>query len=839
MRKFQKLQAVDIINSIAEAHNEIKNFLDNKNSELAMNLLAQCQEGAYALSDFIANIEGEEHVVLNDFAKYCELVFQIHSEISIGKDVNVNNIFKVLNKRLLEIKRSVENNIETKIEIAFLPYKASMWDSMESVWIAASEDPRCDTYVVPIPYYDRNPDWSFKECFYEGDKFPSNVPITDYKEYNLESIKPDIIYIHNPYDGENFVTSVDPMYYSKKLKEQTGLLIYIPYFSNSGAMGNVGNISSSYFNIDNIIIQSEGVRSYFDKRVPSEKLVALGTPKFDRVLNICNGEVGIPDEWKSKIKGRKVYFYNTSIGGMLNDTLKFLYKMQYVFNTFATRDDICLLWRPHPLLESTFKSMRPHCLETFYKIKEFFIHNNLGIYDDTPDIEKAIGVSDAYIGDSGTSVTSLFGIAGKPIFILNNDISSLPTNEDFAGDFIKYIPYKGNNKWYTINQTSLYYSENDDYNYKYYLSLEDNESGEMYYRGIEVNDKVFVTPIKGNRVLVYENNKLIKVIQLKVYENNSDTKNISLLVKDNIYIFPNEYPAIVCIDTTTYNVTYIEGHNEIFRTKINNKVVMGGIEVWNDFLVISSPSTDTMLFINNKNFEVQIVKIGIVNSKGYKSLISNGNDLWCIPIHDNGIVRWNSVTGEYIEYQEFPQSFEYDLTTKELPFFNGIIYDNKLIITPFNSNMFISMDIITGKMSQWNTPFNYNDEYKSCYFNSPLKYQILEQESEDIIKICNMRQMKIHEVNLLTNESFEKDIKIETDEIIKNEIGFGKVVQGLAYCCRENAVNSLKDFLDNNIKGNVFDKKRQLEEFKQVAANSDGTCGLKIHEFAMDKIGRV
>lgn len=51
----------------------------------------------------------------------------------------------------------------------------------------------------------------------------------------------------------------------------------------------------------------------------------------------------------------------------------------------------------------------------------------------TPDIESTIALCDAYIGDSGTSVTSLFGVAGKPLFIFNNNINTLPEEDDWRG----------------------------------------------------------------------------------------------------------------------------------------------------------------------------------------------------------------------------------------------------------------------------------------------------------------------------------------------------------------------------------------------------------------------
>ncbi len=54
----------------------------------------------------------------------------------------------------------VENeisHIKIRKEIVFLPYKASMWDSLESVYLAAKEDEECDAYVIPVSYYNKLP----------------------------------------------------------------------------------------------------------------------------------------------------------------------------------------------------------------------------------------------------------------------------------------------------------------------------------------------------------------------------------------------------------------------------------------------------------------------------------------------------------------------------------------------------------------------------------------------------------------------------------------------------------------------------------------------------------
>lgn len=43
-----------------------------------------------------------------------------------------------------------------------------MWDSLESVWKKAAADERCEAYVVPIPYFDKNPDGSLGQMHYDG-----------------------------------------------------------------------------------------------------------------------------------------------------------------------------------------------------------------------------------------------------------------------------------------------------------------------------------------------------------------------------------------------------------------------------------------------------------------------------------------------------------------------------------------------------------------------------------------------------------------------------------------------------------------------------------------------
>ena len=72
---------------------------------------------------------------------------------------------------------------------------------------------------------------------YEGNDYPADVPVIDYKAYDFEKRHPDIVLIHNPYDDANFVTSVPPRFFSKNLKQYTDLLVYTLFYIRRGFTG--------------------------------------------------------------------------------------------------------------------------------------------------------------------------------------------------------------------------------------------------------------------------------------------------------------------------------------------------------------------------------------------------------------------------------------------------------------------------------------------------------------------------------------------------------------------------------------------------------------------------
>ena len=83
-----------------------------------------------------------------------------------------------------------------------------MWDALDSVYAAAVQDERFDVKVIPIPYYSLDARGEIQQAHYEGAELGKLVPVTDYRTYSIPLELPDVIFIHNPYDGCNRVTRV-------------------------------------------------------------------------------------------------------------------------------------------------------------------------------------------------------------------------------------------------------------------------------------------------------------------------------------------------------------------------------------------------------------------------------------------------------------------------------------------------------------------------------------------------------------------------------------------------------------------------------------------------------
>ena len=309
MSKAVRKELFSSLETLEKANTILEKILVSGKVEDTVNLLTDCQSCAIAIGNRIEAVYGNDLGAIHALEDYCEGVYQMAE--NIGSFEKVGNSYDQVCSQLLAIREMMEQEIPDKSEVVFLPYKASMWDSLESVYLAAKDDESCDAYCVPIPYYDRTADGSLGEMHYEGNEYPKNIEVIDYRTYNLEERHPDVIYIHNPYDNCNFVTCVHPRFFSSNLKKYTSKLVYIPYFvcaeiepdeqERIEKMKHFCFMPGTIY-ADNVIVQSENMRQIYineymkeakkqglngehiDRKKLEKKFLGLGSPKFDKVL---------------------------------------------------------------------------------------------------------------------------------------------------------------------------------------------------------------------------------------------------------------------------------------------------------------------------------------------------------------------------------------------------------------------------------------------------------------------------------------------------------------------------------------------------------------------------
>ena len=204
-------------------------------------------------------------------------------------------------------------------------------------------------------------------------------------------------------------------------------------------------ITQGVINADKVIVQSENMKKAYVKILTDfmkehsgedtrkyweKKILGLGAPKMDKVMATRKEDVVVPEEWLRVIEKpdgswKKIILYNTSVAALLAHNEKMNRKIKDVLKVFKeNREEVALLWRPHPLIEATIKSVRVRLWEEYKEIVDTYRAEGWGIYDDTADLDRAIAVSDAYYGDA-SSIVQLYRETGKPVMIQAVEIFGL------------------------------------------------------------------------------------------------------------------------------------------------------------------------------------------------------------------------------------------------------------------------------------------------------------------------------------------------------------------------------------------------------------------------------
>jgi len=823
MRKHQQRQILDLLQTIGQAQ--------------SAGLYAECQESAIDIGEHIESVEGEGTLTVGLLEEYCELLFKANNG-EIGDNQ--------LKKHLVKIENSVKQELKpNRTEIAFLSYKASMSDSIESIYHAAKSDSSCDAYWIPIPYFDRKPDGSFGAMHFEGaDCYSANIKCTDWREYDLEAHRPDVIFTFAPYDEGNYVTSVHPDFYCSRLRGLTGLLVYVPYFVIADVVaGYFCTVAGCVF-AHKVVVQSEQIRQQYIKYYeeaysdrfgrPEDKFVALGSPKFDKVINTKREDRELPDVWRKTIGKKKVVLYNTTVTVMLANDEQYLKKLRHVLKTFRNHGDVALWWRPHPLSEQTYASMRPQLAGEYRQIVSEYQRDGWGVYDDTVDLHRAIAWTDAYYGDWSSLVT-LYGVTGKPVVI--QDVYY--TETDVLLRFADFALDDEGNAWaFELFNDGLFKL---DFGNNTAKLMAKNGNTPQYkgkpaqthrYVAIHcVGNEVICFPFFLDRIFIFNRlsseTKEIAIDREYLYPsdyNNGYTFYLSRQHENKIYMFGANTTAILVFDTVTHNVGYHLSFFDRIGLFTNDEKSIKYL------LYAGECSEDGKIFILTRNCqhlisyslltqEVEIIASNPVLAKCVRADF-DGSDYWLISEDISKLLKWNPVTDKIAKYN-IPVS-NTTSTQYENVFTSISAYGDNILLFPGFGDKVLKFQKKTGLFSGYdkipepaglnNTVFKY-DALKcingKAYAFSRYNYTMYKLDKLD-------QEVVPYKFRLSDDESgvYSDDFYSNLYAVI-NESGFGNIAEYFA--CTINGESNIN-----------YERKMS---FLEDSANKDGTAGRTIYDF--------
>ncbi|MBD8497953.1 hypothetical protein [Paenibacillus arenosi] len=841
MRKHIRQQIVEIISAIQEG---IEIALRSEIENAAV-LLSDCYHTLNMISEIL-----QSQLSYGAFIAYKELLVQLQQLLECLQDNKVAGhsyaaIVTQLNDNLLLLKNKLMNEPEVKHTIVFLPYSASMWDCMESIWKAAQKDPKCECIVVPIPYYDIEADRTHGQIHYEGHLFPKDVPVINYETFDLSGIKPDVIYIHNPYDDGNRVTSVDPSYYSYELKKHTDMLVYVPYYVTQGDYPENHCRSSALKFVDKVIVQSEQVKEQHAKYIPSHKLQVLGSPKIDKLLYYEKNKPEIPETWEKIIGNKKVVLYNTSLTALLAYGSTVLNKLKYVFSCFEGRNDVVLLWRPHPLSTYTLFSMRPQLLREYFELVTEYKEKQFGIFDDTPDVGRAIAISDAYFGDGTSSLVHMYGISGKPIMVQNVNFDRKPNEEEQRSAWFSSIDFNSNDAWCSMgdsNRLSKINLETNQIEDNFIIPTERRDGYLLYSNIIQYENKIILTPHLANEIAVFDLHSLsFKKETIKKYNGNDPVKfTKAILYKNYVFMTPYMYPAIIRYDIETGELKYYTDWYDSLHPYIsdrNKPLFVNGVYSRNNLMMLAFAQDNIIMEFNMDSGSTKIHRVGNPGNN-YWGMTFDGKEYWLIQNESDkaeAIVKWNYETGETVEYSDFPNEF---IGNKKN--FNEIICCGEyLLVFPRFSNMIVKIDVATGKMSEFKTGLDYKEgERKSSYYHLKCNYYFAKKHDGHVVAM-SMYDNSLINIDIKTEKVTKMKVELNENDIssyISFQNGFDYDLSIEDYHHTEGKYLTVNKLLDYITSSQYRINPLQVEAYTKIIANADGTCGQKTHDYIIKNI---
>lgn len=829
MQKLVKNRLVGLCESMASIHTDCMQLSDMNE---IISYFSVCQDGAVAIGETLEKENESYEKEIAFLENYCEDLFHLAQKPEFDIDG-----FKKVTDGFLKFANQIQK-IPHQLEIAFFPYQASMWDSLESIYYAFMKREDCHCSVVPIPYSEyRKKDDRWAAC-YDGYRMPLDIPIVKYEEYDLAAMQPDIAFIHNPYDEYNFVTRVGEAYFSKNLKKYINTLVYVPYFVNFG----VSELSytpdlSAYHYVDYMIVQSKRNKQYFENTKFYDKVLPLGSPKIDRVIHTCADGGYIPPEWEAVLAGKKIIMLNTTLNVFLRVGELAFEKWKFLFMSIKQETDVALIWRPHPLLESTIMSMKPELQQKYRDVVDYFLTESIGVLDKTPDITNTVAISDAYIGDQGSSVVTLFLAANKPVFIINYaEIRTCSMEERRKIEFDRFVKIGDQFIGMPKNHGGIFEFHPKTKQLEYITTDKEEVSWVKSYARFTVKEDMLYFPASFGQKFVAYHMKDGRFETLGTKENPYNAYGLALQYKKKIIYMPRQGEEIAIYDIEKKQFSYHDIGIKVLKERSQERVfeMLAGSVIIGNMLYMAVNYSNHLICFDLETKTYTYLQIG-ETSFGYRVLIYDDSYLW-LSEKSGHIIRYHIESKETTVVMPPKEQILFLSVQDRIIAYQQVKATKQYIFAfPFYSNGIVRIDKNTLETTLLTPEFLYDELAEQRSRGKPIFATIQGVCSIDETRVLGyLPHSDCHvmlDLDTMQYETFELYLSEESYERFVSDMngetqGFEKIRESAAFSKLENRHNTIADFFRDLSSGKLDEiQPIQRKYMEAVVENLDGTSG--------------
>ena len=566
-------------------------------------------------------------------------------------------------------------------------------------------------------------------------------------------------------------------------------------------------INEAVNNADKVIVQSEDMRQVYIKVLTEEsggskearaywekKIDGSGSPKVDKVLRTKKEDLEIPEEWMKIIRKpdgsfKKIVFYNTSVTALLQHDEQMLTKMRDVFQIFREkRDEVTLLWRPHPLIKATLESMRSQLCIEYDELVRKYKEEGWGIYDDTSDVDRAVVLSDAYYGDP-SSVVRLCIECDKMVMLQN--VNAINTKERQSKGITCLGIYKdGTELWLPSKEfNALFKMDLLNGTVKYIGKFPDciSENAWIIWKMLRHEGEVYFFSRTAYQVWKYNNEK--NVIETCASYSSGDTVwlNGIAFVGNDVWFIPNRLNKPIIY----YN----------FKTQMMNPLV------WDNHTFLNCGTngfTEPVVFQKNIYFmtrkwgEVYLCRINCVQKQISLTLMKDLYMVSCIGEYRNKLYvvgknerNVNMIRVYQIKTMEWVEDINLsqmeDIQREYRIYFQIVFSDENILLIPERTKNILGYQTKEKREYNVSIPPDFqvlNDE--------PYVYSDI-QELESQLYMVSYHFSQIFRLNLIEQTACVIDILVTSSEYRK---AFEKLTEEKGFRVEEDRVMNLYTYID-------------------------------------------